>query len=54
MLQCNSLSPLRRDFDAVVMQVSFSSAIPTPDTLLDKATTLDRQMKKKPISPYPK
>ena len=54
MLQCNSLSPLRRDFDAVVMHLSFSSAIPTPDTLLDKATTFDREVTKKLISPCPK
>ena len=43
-VEWSSPSPFSRDFDAVVMHVSFSSTIPTPDTLLDKATTYNRQM----------
>ena len=54
MLECNLPSPLRPHFEAVVMHVSFSSEIPTPDTLLDKATTFDREVTKKLISPCPK
>ena len=46
MLEWSSPSPFSCDFEVVVMHVSFSSTIPTPDTLLDKPTTYNRQLRK--------